>query len=214
MKTKSFKLMSTAMALFATMTIFTSCCNGDDPQPDPINIEDRNAGIFILSNLTTGELIENNTTSYIPKGDRLQIKFSPSEKYRKCNFKVKYSIIGQNSEVKEISDVYVSKGNDGSKIVMEANGNFTSNDTIYHLSAIQEYTFLSPSSIDYGLSVSPDLLLFVTPEICYDDDEGVKHTMQITEEMMTTKHVTNEKMGIERNYTMGTWSTNLSSALI
>ena len=44
------------------------------------------------------------------------------------------------------------------------------------------------------------MLLFVTPEISYEDDEGVTHTMQITEEMMTTEHVTNEKMGIERNY--------------
>ena len=203
--------------------IVTSCSKDDDrplPKEDTqeevggkennvkIQITDSNAGSFLVTNLTTNEVLDGHN-SYVLYYDSLRFEFLPNKKYSKFHFVEQYERI-RYSKVEQIKPVYVCQSDDGTKLIMNASCRFESGDTIYNLSASRELTIQYPehySEITYIFGITKDLLTFVTPVVDYSDYEGHNNTIQLTDEMI---HIEDDSVYEGINYGgFGKWTKDV-----
>ena len=192
------------LLLFSVITMlwsFTSCCKDDEPEVISINKETKknvtvvthDAGVFVLKNLTSNKEITGNET-IVEDGDQLEITFIPKNEYKDYSFQKVYTI----NEV-QIDPKFEVKSGNSEELVMSATFEKKENDITYQYVANRIVTINKAkygSSIHCSLGMSPDLLLFVMPEISYTDEMGEgEQSFQVDDDMWTLNENHDPELG-------------------
>lgn len=191
------------IALLLVPMALVSCCKDDDPvqtpDPDPVEeIKDDEAGTFKVTNLSTGNDIAISNSVHIVIGktiamcygdDTLKLKFEPKDIYRDCKFDVQCEeltklndslfVVPEGKKVDKVSNLQLDMTATCSQVV---------NNVKMALSAKQATTVSYKPAFYFGVNcrfaVSPDLLLYVTPELTYVDKDGNQVTKVLTDAEM------------------------------
>ena len=202
MKTRLTKVL-TFLLYIGVLTITLTACHEDevvtsgpnpvvtpDPTPEPEKVNDEDAGVFTLVNVTRGEAISDaNTTVY--QGDTIKITFTPKTEYKNLEFEFTPSSL---KEQEDGSLLYIvplqnkSDANDAGIVPLELSvvASYNKGDDTHeynlkanHTANLAVGTYVR---IVYDFSITPDMKDFVTPEFSYTDDEGNTHTVAVSED--------------------------------
>ena len=191
------------MLLLSIGFVVTSCKDDDDkiktaPKPNQTTVS--NSGEMRVINATTnetyltnGELTINGkkVLNYAKKGDKIRMEYVPSEEYKSLHFDV-FVTIGNEAEIKatdykyeftipenapEVYTISWRAKHTDDDLIIEGNGQFD-----LHISDKSAANEIS-ADMTYRLTLSKDMLSFVTPEISYVDDDGKTQSRTITDDM-------------------------------
>ena len=194
MKTRFFSYICFGLAAMSLALTFSSCCKDDDDEiltpghgEGTENVEDgkgtefivkdNEAGIFVVENMSSREILGQTTTDVI-RDDTLLVLFQPKQDYRGRLFPISCK------DLEKINDsIFVVPGlNSGSHTI-----EFSVSDTIGHSIYRAQRTFSvnvpkSYVSIPITVNLSADLLQFVDVELAYTDKGGLEHNYSIKED--------------------------------
>lgn len=142
-------------------------------------IDDKNAGTFQLTNISTGEEV---TKSYHQcfVGDTIKVTFMPKSEYAAVPFDVR---IDEFTKIKDNLFVATNLKTDmvgrnlNIKAVYDKNDSTLSANTI-----VSFFTYVEEADVEYTLNVSPDLLEFVDVVLEYTDERGHVGSQNISDE--------------------------------
>lgn len=191
--------------LFVPMAL-VSCSKDNDSieTPDKVPVEevkDDEAGTFKVMNLSTGKgialcnsvnIVIGKTIAMCYGGDTLKLKFEPKDIYKDCKFDVQCEqltklndslfVVPEGEKVDEVSNLQLN---------LTASSSQTINNVKMVLTAKQTATVSYKPAFFFGVNcrfaVSPDLLLYVTPELTYADKSGNQVTKVLADADMETQ---------------------------
>lgn len=160
--------------VLACFVVLSSCKDSDESQNSPIVY-----GEFVVTNLTTGEIIEGDDATVVP-GDSLNIKFVPHENYKHLIFNIQNKYEGNltgNTFLIHPTTISVTTEAEGVTIKpynrLELTASTTSvNDKLEVNRSIKLYFYEKSSLITCYVGIQADLLELVEPVISFSDNKG------------------------------------------
>ncbi len=190
-----------AAALLVSTNVFMSCC-GDDPDPVIDNgrsnsgqggggssgqsqsLKDNDAGTFIITNISTNEELQGSSHQCFV-GDTLKVEFKPKDLFSSLKFNITADNFTKlNDSLFRVSDLGTSLGG-GISMAKNVKFKASNQDNGNSLSAektVPFFTFVAEADVRYNLSVSPDLLQFVSVTLEYTTDSDGLHTKQLSDD--------------------------------
>lgn len=175
------KLVSFAAIVLIAATI--CCCSSDDDSPAKRPIIDNNAGTFEVSNIANLLLVNKQQRRELEaiNGDTLKVIFTPKSDYKNLKFE-----LSCNQLTKYNDSLYIVNASDSGKQQFKLTAKYANETdttiTTYSAEKDIDITVYSESvTIPYIVTVSEDLLKFVTPEVTYENSDGERITFPITD---------------------------------
>lgn len=190
-----------AVSVFVGVTV-SSCGDdpdkviliGDEPNNNTIEVGVKD-GVFKMENLTTGKEIAlshsvtvqlGTTTAMCYGGDTVKLTFASKEKYKDKRFSVDCMQLTKLNDslfvvpVGEKKDTVIAMQLDLKASYYEVSEN---NNLLLSATESAYITYKSSFYFDvsYRYGISPDLLMYVTPELTYTDQNGTEITTMLAE---------------------------------
>lgn len=163
---------------------FTACWpfgsdddDNDDIASSPVYHE---AGKFVVTNIFTGEEILNSTAKIV-RGDKLNVKFIPDEKYKDIPFEIVYvlnqtTVVGFDHNLEK--DITIEKGE-----VLIVYVSYSKDNALYKAERTINIEYLKEyADIVYSFNASEDFLTFITPQITFSTGKETIKKVHVTDD--------------------------------